>query len=273
MTNFYKGTIVNVNKFGKRDYNLDIVKEDNDEFIRNFHYYLNLLSSAKIDVNKKNEIDKIIIDMLNPKPTNEKGKDIIYRKIYDDKGNVYGRELVTNVVFPINNEYSHYNINYSKVVLNEIYYDVLNNEVYAIMNPDAEGICLLGKEYKRETYLPMSLADEVYNINANGKKEIIIGDKVYDLMCLIASNLKIEIEPRMSFPNNQVINYAITNEEKANSLEVRNYCETYEKGFGKRQREKVLCQTMNLMCMHNNLGNISFVRSEDEPQQRLIKKM
>ena len=268
MKEFFKGKIVNVNNLSNRTYSVDVAKDIISNYVKDIYFYLNDLSEGKIDESKKRVIDKIIIDMAKPNPETEQGKEIIFQKIRDEKGNIYGKELITNSIFPIKNDYSFYEIKYTKIGLSEVYYDELRDNVYAITEPNSEGFCLIASGYKEEVFLPIELASKLSNTIEENKKEIIIDKKVYDINYFKVDSFKVDVKPKMIFSNEQVINYAITNEEKANTLDVYNYYTEYEK----RKKVKEIVKLLRNMTLCNKIGNNFFIYEENNEKQVKTKR-
>lgn len=269
MEEFYKGSIINVRKLKTYNYILDIINTDDN--IKKLDSMLNKLSKDKNkDIRK--EVNQIIIDMFHPNPIKEVGKPIIYRKKTDVNGNIYGEELVTGIIFPIQNEYSKFDITYSKVNLKYLYLDKETGNVYTFSDSClGNNYCLVNGVIKKELSMPLKEINNVFRIDVNAGKEIMIGSRKVKLTCVVPSSYHINMKPEMLFSNYKLVNYAITNESLADDIDIHYYLENFEKGFGKRKRRKEYSDMLQVMSLSNRLRDFVFI--DDDYEKSLIKKI
>lgn len=271
MLEYYKGNIVNVNNLNSITCQFDLVSENATSFTRIVYQYLSELKDCELDEEKKEHIAKLISDIIKPKITDVHEFPIIYTKIYDECGNEYGRELISNCVFPIGNGHISYSINCSKGGYNELYLDRLSNVVYSATNQYIDYYYIIGDRCERETYMPMAIVDKLMYSSRDDGLQATINNKEYDLVSLLPDVFKINIKPKMKFAKDKRINYAIGEEDKASEIEVQNYLKNIKKGFAKHKRESEYYRVIKKMQVCNVLGDYLF--SETKKNSSLIKKI
>ena len=286
MAKYYKGNIIKVNSFNESIYKLNIVIIGNknkkgyvlEDSSKKAYLYFKKYSAEKLEeitndllklttvdgtIEKKMEYDDLFKDAFKMNADNVLGTNIIYEKIYDEDGNSYGKELITGDIFPINSKYSDYNISYEsdskKVFLDKetgMSY-VLDNTLFNLA--DWSVIDAHGEKYKITDTERFNLNTAIY---AEDEHSVFINNRYIILRPVYPKCFLIKITPRMTFPANQRIEYTIAGEEIANELEVNNYVNKLESGFGKRKRKKEFINEIRKMNLSNYLGdNIVFVKN------------
>ena len=269
MTEFYKGQIINVHNLKSFNYNIDIIRSYSNTFSMEISSLLRDLTE-NISLDKKASVDKMMIDISGPKIVCETGQTIIYTKKTDEQGNVYGKELITGLVFPIKNEYSSYNISYSLGELKQMFLDKETGTAYSYgKSSTINNFYLYDKEFKREHYIPLGEQHRLFDIGLDEEKEIIINGIKIKVTCVVPSSFVVNIKPEMLFHSNIKVDYAIARESIANELEVHNYFERFDRGFGKRKRRKEYYELLKKMYINNRLVNIPFI--EDKEKEELVK--
>ena len=275
MTEFYKGKLINAKNLTETTYNLDIVEEKASNRTKSILFKIDTLARKKNYEGNKSDIDNIVIDMIKPVPVNEQGMEIIYQKVYDENGNVYAKELITNVLFPIKNEYSSYDVNYRVGDIRFVYYDLEQDEMFSIKEiMNGNDYCLLGDDLIKEKELPSRLAKKLCFMAPGDERNYYTDGKKSRIAFYLPYSYNIDIKPIMTFGDDKDITYTITNEEKANELEVYDYTEKFEKGLGKKYRIKEYGKFMKNIILCNDLGNYSIVRDHEERDNHtLVKKI
>lgn len=302
MTKYYKGNIISTTSFNELVYKLNIVITGNkykkgyvlEDSSRKALLYFKKFSAEKLNeitkdllnlttvdgtLEKKMEYDNLFKDVFKMNADNVVGTSIIYEKIYDEEGNSYGKELITGDIFPINSKYSDYNIIYesdsTKVFLDTetgMSY-VLDNKLYNLAEwhvTDAHGVT-----YKITDTEHFNLNTAIY---AEDEHSVFINNHYIILRPVYPKCFLIKITPRMIFPSNQRIEYTIAGETIATELEINNYVDKLESGFGKRKRKKIFVNDIRKKSLSNYLGdNIVFVKNgilkERIKEENITKEM
>ncbi len=262
---FYKGHIVDVNNLKEYSYILDLFLLKGEENITDLYCLLVKMSDGVMCA-QKDKIDSLMVNMFRPQSSMEAGEQIIYLKETDENGNSYGKEVITGLVFPISNKYSSFDITYKKIEPRRVYLDREHSKVYSFGEQSLFNVySLINGNFGRENYIPHELQHGLSNMNFGETKEIIIrGDKT-NLECTTTVSFEINIKPKMIFPNDKEVNYAVTRESIANELEVSRYFEKIEYGFGKRKRRKEYYKLLQTLYLKNKLGNFVFDKKIEEP--------
>ena len=274
MTDFYKGKIINVKDLKTITYNLDIVEERASKETKKILFYIDNLAKKKTDV-KNNNIDNMIIDRIKPGSVNEPGMEVIYQKVYDDKGNVYAKELITGALFPIKNEYSSFTVNYRNGDIRFIYYDQEYGDVFSIKEiMSGNDYCFIGNDLLKVNALPNELLKNMRFMAPEDERTFYLDGRKYRLIFYLPYSYCVEAKPCMTSNDDKDITYTITNEEKANELEVRKYTKEFENGLGKNYRTKEFCKMIKKLILCNDLGNYSIIDSHVESEKNsLVKKL
>ena len=271
MANLYRGRVVNTKDLDKRTYYLDIVEEKAGVFAKDMKYLLDRMINEDVGDDLKEVIDDRILSIINPTPEFERGIDILYEKFYDNEGNTYGREIISKLIFPIEKQYTSYEIEYNKGKFQEIYYDKLGDTVYSIMDKTTESFCLMRDSVKKEEFMTLLISENSDDLMTNKEKEFIIHGRKYKLTCLLPARYQLNVQPKMDIRTDPYINFAITNESVAYDFEKDYYYELYKKGMGKKKRKKEFLNSMRYMFLCNKRDGVRFLTKE-ENSKTLTKK-
>lgn len=271
MNKYFRGSIINVNDIKPITYNLDIVDEHKNDYTNRIHFYID-----DIIKNGDNKIIKLYVDhtlsnLLNPKLINPKIDMIIYYRLSDNKGNYFGKEIISGLVFPIKVDNEPYDIIYSNGDVKEIYYDVTSNVVYSI-NEDIKNdhYCLINGILKREYALPKELINEIQNIKVGSSKKVNMYGSSHTIKCITPSNYIIEFKPNNKVIDNKNITYAITNEMEANTFEVSSYFDRFDNVMFKKWKKLAYYKMLRNLSLNNDISNL--LNPYQEEEKKLIKK-
>ena len=271
MAEYYKGQIINVHNLKCFSYNLDIIRSYSNTFTLEISSLLKDLTEKK-SLDKKTYIDNMIILLSLPKIVRESGQEIIYVKKTDENGNIYGKELVTNLVFPIKNQYSSYKISYYFGGLKQMFLEKETGIAYSYGKTSTlNNYYLYDKEFEHEHFIPHSEQYKLFDVSIDEEREIIINGKKIKLTCVMPSSFVADIEPEIIFPSNMKVDYVISREFIVNEVEVRNYLKKYDHGIGKRKRRKEYYGLLKNMVINNRLGDISFIEDNNEELVKVKK--
>ena len=176
------------------------------------------------------------------------------------------------MIFPIKNEYSDFDVTYSLVNTQYAYLDKETNCLYSFEKAYLPyNYCLVDGHPIRELIIPRKEQNKMFKMGINDEIEIILFGKKVRLTCVEPHSYRIEIKPKMTFLNGDKVKYAIANETLADYLDVRNYLEVFEVGFGKRKRRKEHQELLHSMFIHNKLCEPVIIN--DDKEKKLIKKI
>lgn len=285
MSKYFKGNIINVNNLPDFNYDLNIVKlipnyEESYHLLNNtsdnaFRYYKDYSSkdlkklvelirniiTKNYSLLEKQELDETMKNIFSPKIDNNFGDEIFYEKIYDENGNAYGKELITGVIFPINLNFSSFDVNYSEHFLEKVYYDFDKKQGYYLRSSfDDHGYnyFLLDFNWKSHNITGSSYS-ELDDMSQLTTKEIFVDSDYHKIaVCDIPISFEVCLSPKMTFSPGQRIEYVIGSETIANELEVNNYVSKFENGLGRKRRKKKYEVNMNNLALSNYLGEINF---------------
>lgn len=288
MTKYFKGNIINVNNLPDYKYSLNIIKTRPDcqehyylldntshQFLLYFKKYsgseLKKLVKLLRDIitfnnneNEKQELDKKVISLFSETPNNVSGYPIIFEKLYDEDGNEYGKELLSGSVFPINNKFSSYDVNYSLRNPDEkIYYEADTEKGYTLKKEymGAQGYYYYFVDFDGNAI--KILKDDYYTIKnmwTGEKKEVYFNNKFHNfVVCDEPFYFNICLIPKIIFPSNQRVDYCLSGEKIASELEVNNYLNKFSYGFRKKRNRLEYEGKINYFASSNYLGEVNFV--------------
>lgn len=298
MAKYYKGNIIDVNSIPSSTFNFNIdeknyrvlddsskelysyFKEYFSDDIKKIDRNLKELCRDKLSKEDKKIYDEMFINAFKMNANNLEGTSIIYEKIYDEKGNAYGKELISGCVFPINSKYSEYDISYEEGSVRKVYYDKESGKVYSL-------------ESKYRAIAKFYLVDssgEKYEISDRSHSELNVGiftdaehsiyfnNRSHRLFVRYPDCYTIKVSPKMIFSDDQRIECVIAGEKIANELEINNYIGKFSSGFGKRKRKREYIDKINDICFSNYLGdNVTFVtdviKKERVTEEVMTKEM
>ena len=295
---YFKGNIINVNKLPDYNYSLNIIKMKPDFKLRydlldnTSHkallYYrkyssndlkrladlLKRIITFNEEKGEKEELDKTMANLFHQTPDNVLGISVIYERVYDENGNMYGKELITGAIFPINMQYSSFDVCYSLKEMENVYYDIDNNKGYYLKEASIKKI----NDY---CYYLIDFDGNKHGISYEQYKKLKFMDN-YDTeyvhfddkchmfaFCDTPLSFNICLRPNMTFLSNQRIEYVIGSSMIANELEMQEYVGRFNTGFGKKKRKKDFEDIINNMFLSNYLGEINFVSNSDIVKERV----
>ena len=291
MTKYYKGNIINIKELPKYNYSLNIARiipryEESYRLLGNtshnaFLYYKKyssrdlkklvglmerIMSYDVIDEEKK-ELDNTMIKIFNPVFDNSvSGYPIIYEKLYDQEGNQYGKELITGSIFPIKNKYSNFDVSYSSIKMQKVYYDLDNNMGYIFSSKDMYDYLI---DFEGNKYIIYD-GEKIRYLWQADVKEIFFDSKNHNMtVCDNPYSFNICISSKIIFPKSQRVEYLLGGEILANELEVNNYINRFETGFYRRKRKRQYEDKIKNYALSNYLGDINFVLNEDIVKNRV----
>lgn len=305
MTQYYKGSIINNSNLPQYGFNLNIIETnikykhsyyvlDNSSHesclyfrkksssdLKNLVELLDKTLAFKINDDEKNILDKEIINAFQDSCLIKSGYPIVYEKIYDQNGFVYGKEIITGAIFPINLKYSSFIVDYKETSLDKVYYNLDNNKGYTIKQEyNNHGgfnyfiVDFFGNEYRisHDDYCELDCLWDSW------EKNVYFDHKCYTfVMCKRPVSYNITLIPKIFFPPNQKVDFLIGNECIASELEVKEYMNRFEKGFGKQLRKKKIEKIINDMSLSNNLGDITLISNnttkEKTNESNITKEM
>ena len=298
MTQYFKGNIINVNKLPDYNYSLNIIgtnphcKARYDLLDNTSHkalLYYRKYSSNELkkladlfkriitfneEKGEKEELDKTMIDLFYQSTDNVLGISVIYERIYDENGNMYGKELITGVVFPINMQYSSFDVSYSLKKMENVYYDINNSKGYYLKEANI-------KKLNDYCYYLIDFNGNKYGISYDQYKKlkfmdhydseyVCFDDKCHEMVfCDTPLSFNVCLSPNMTFLSNQRVEYVIGSSMIANELEVQEYISRFNNGFGKKKRKRDFKDIINNMFLSNYLGEINFVSNNDIIKERV----
>ena len=272
MANLYRGRVVNTKDLNRRIYYLDIVEEKAGAFAKDMKYLLDRVINKDVGEDLKEVIDSRLLSIINPTPEFERGIDILYEKFYDNEGNTYGREILSKLIFPIEEKYTSYDIGCSKGKFQEIYYDKLGDKVYSVMDKTTESFCLIEDSIKKEEFMTLLISENTDDLMANKEKEFTIYGRKYKLTCLLPARYQLDVQPKMDVKRDPYVNFAITNESVAYNFEKDYYYDLFEKGMGRKKRKKEFLNSMHYMFLCNKRDSVRFLKKEEDNSKTLTKK-
>ena len=287
MTQHFKGKIINTKKLPNLDYvlNIAVIKPD---YGKTFYYVLdnssfevrstfrkysnndlkktidilNKIINFNISLEDKDTFDSKMIDIFKKTVDFVSDREIIYERVIDKNGDIYGKEILTGLLFPINCRNYSYNINYSYEELERVLFDVDHNKAYTMDDSYPDTFIELGTnkhcEVKHEYYISAKFLRE-----ESTEFVIINGDSCDITLCKKPLSYKISLEPKMNFLNYQRVDYTIVSEKIASELEVYNYLHQFDHGFGRKKHRIEYENTIRKLSLSNYLGEIINVSRKD----------
>ena len=288
MKKYFRGNIINVNKLPDYNYYINIIKVipeykesyyilDNTSHkallyfrkysgtnLKKLSELLKRIISFNEEKDEKEKLDKEMVNIFSPLPDNIDGQQIIYEKLYDENGNIYGKELITGAIFPINLKYSSFDVNYSLVSMERVYYEKDVEKGYYLKEASV-------KRIDKDPYYLLDFSGNQYGINYSKYNDlkymwdsfitnVYFNDKCHELLvCNEPLSFNICLIPKMTFSSNQRIDYAINTIQIANELEIKEYLSRFDTGFGKKKRKREFENKINNYAFSNYLGEIHFV--------------
>lgn len=300
MGKYFKGNIIDVNCLPSYNYYIDIAhilatkhksfcilnssshnlllyfKKYSSDNLENLFTLISKIISFEASADEKKKLDETLVNILNPTIDSAHGENIIYEKIYDQDGNMYGKELMTNMVFPISVKYSDFEVKYSHLKMDNIYYDLDNkngyllDEKYNDGNYDAYLVDAMGNRYSisESECKSLKLLWEMHT-------EKIFFDHEYHEMavCETPISFKISLEPSIIFPKNQRIEYVIGGEMLANDLEVEKYLNRFNYGFRKKKHRRNYENKIKNYAYSNFLGENNYTKDSTIIKDRISESI
>lgn len=282
MTKYFKGNIIDVNNLPDYKYSLNIIKTRPDcqehyylldntshQFLLYFKKYsgseLKKLVKLLRDIitfnnneNEKQELDKKVMNIFNETPNNLSGYPIIFEKLYDEDGNEYGKELLSGSVFPINNKFSSYDVNYSENKMERVYYDIDNDKMYFLLRTIDKNYLVDTNSGKHELNHDDAVALDYASIYR--VEEVYFDRKNHNMvLCNEPFSITIILSPKMAFSPDKRVDYCLSGEKIASELEVNNYLNKFSYGFRKKRNRLEYEGKINYFASSNYLGEVNFV--------------
>lgn len=295
MTKYYKGTVVNVKEIPIFSNTLTFIKTDKHNKPE-YHFIGSSLEDAHSIFNKYSSNDlekmiKLIKKMLIFKANDEEkkfllnemrcfkeaipmyseGKELIYEIMYDKNGKEYAKEIVSGCVFPIKTKYDTCTMYFRENRSKKICYDMDDDTGYFCSGEELTSTCtLFGINHKdvrttRASYEKIISGLSKVNptlINIDGKCHYMINSSEEFMFNVV-------FQPKMNFSNDQKIENVISTKKLASELDINNYLNVYETGWGKLLRRKNHINTMNKLSQSNYLGEIQFVNNSHIEKKRV----
>lgn len=288
MNKTYKGIIYNINPYNKEvDHLMRIIKtkgehpyyfysiypyfgfnsDDNVEGL--FRKYDDLCNgTASDEVIKRNNNAHISIITCKNKLS---GTTILYEKAYDIDGNAYGREILTRRYFPLIPNYADYDVFYQKRQDETIYFDESEAQAYSI-GIDFRGTCYLQNIIDSDDRKYIKRSDYKYLINDIKDHYSLFVDDVSRTITVSKETVKqydIRLVPKLKIPQDQKIEYAITNEQLATEYDLNEYQNVKNKING-RFRQRKLIKEIEMYSSLNHLGLEYYQFYNSKPTKKLI---
>lgn len=215
------------------------------------------LTQYKYDSDIKRKTDKIFSDLLKLSPSNYFSRDnLFYRKVYDQEGNEYAEEILSEEIIPITNEFNDYDVKYEDRTKDNkkiVFFDEEKGVTYK-----TRGSSLLEDNSGHDHAMFPSDMKKL-NSMCEGKVETVtIDDLEVRLIAGYAMNISINVKPKIVFPNKRV-DYVVVDKCIACEKDIDEFVKDHTKGLRGRKYRKDFIEKTKRFSKSNYLGeNLHF---------------
>ena len=259
----------------EEDNRFEYLNDDEKELLD--AYFRNYIENKKNDININNILLKMYKDKLLIIGGNS-SIPIIYEKIIDEEGNLYAKELITGIIFPISKDFDIESKlkKESKVEKKECYVneDRDNRKVINIESIDRDASAYFyGKKDSIYHVIPVGnlIGDDEYKIEQipDGKRQF----EVVKLGTYVKSHmiyLTLSIKPIILFSNLDLGKIFVNEKSIANTKEIEKYKNKYQNKFGNRHQYKRFINELKSLANENVYKGEIIPKKEEKIE--LLKK-
>ena len=193
---------------------------------------------------------------------------ICYKKLYDQDGNEYAKELYTEEIFPIINNYNNFDLKYTELndKRRKCFYDAKKGIRYILRSGTADVLetndnktyFIYGSD---KTRLEKSLEGNPLTVNIKDNPLVLIPCR--------EESFVVDISPSLIFPNKK-IEYFIVNDQLASENDVERYYKRYH-GFRRGKAKRKYVNKITEFSKSNYLGeNIKYSTYNGRAQENVV---